>query len=103
MNRAAMTSDLRGLLKQLPVSLSIGSGSAITGALSPSSVETALLTYGAVENYRTGVIVARDDLAALPAKDTHVTLTVPGRSAETLYVIGCREIDAVTAVIDLRN
>ena len=103
MNRAAMASDLRGLLNQLPVSISIGSGSAITAALSPSSVETALLAYGSVENYRTGVIVARESLSVLPAKDAKVTLTVPGRAAETLYVIGCREIDAVTAVIDLRN
>jgi hypothetical protein len=103
MNRAAMTSDLRGLLNQLPVSITIGSGSAITAALSPSSMETALLAYGSVENYRTGVIVARDSLDQLPAKDTKVTLTVPGRSGETLYVIGCREIDAITAVIDLRN
>ena len=103
MNRAAMTSDLRGLLNQLPVSITIGSGSAITAALSPSSMETALLAYGSVENYRTGVIVARDSLDQLPAKDTKVTLTVPGRAVETLYVIGCREIDAITAVIDLRN
>lgn len=90
------------MIDGLSVPVQIGTDSPCSGALTQANLETIITNYGDVATYSRSVILPRSALSALPDKDTPVKITV-GLQPETFYVVGCREYDLISVIVDLRK